>query len=120
MPRNKDLKRLVRARMKKTGEAYTAARARLLRSTSSTSSTSGTSSTTGARAPMPKPSEYAAIAGMSDAAIKAKTGCTWEKWVKSLDYHGAADMAHRDIAELVSKKYKVPGWWTQTVTVGYE
>ena len=30
MPRNKDLKRLVRARMKKTGEAYTAARAQIL------------------------------------------------------------------------------------------
>jgi hypothetical protein len=30
MPTQKDLKRLVRARMKKTGESYTAARARLL------------------------------------------------------------------------------------------
>jgi hypothetical protein len=31
MPRQKDLKRLVRARMEKTGEADTAARAQLLR-----------------------------------------------------------------------------------------
>ena len=31
MPRQKDLKRLVRARMEKTGEAYTAARAQVLR-----------------------------------------------------------------------------------------
>ena len=31
MPRNKDLKRLVRARMKKTGEAYTSARAQILK-----------------------------------------------------------------------------------------
>ena len=30
MPTQKDLKRLVRGRMKKTGESYTAARARLL------------------------------------------------------------------------------------------
>ncbi len=30
MPSQKDLKRLVRARMQKTGEAYTAARAQLL------------------------------------------------------------------------------------------
>jgi hypothetical protein len=57
---------------------------------------------------------------MSDAAIKKGTGCTWERWVKSLDYHGAAKMPHRDIARLVSTKYKVPSWWTQTVTVGYE
>jgi hypothetical protein len=57
---------------------------------------------------------------MSDAVIKQKTGCTWERWVKSLDYHGAEKMSHRDIAMLVSEKYKVPDWWTQTVTVGYE
>ena len=31
MPRQKDLKRLVRARMEKTGEAYTTARAQVLR-----------------------------------------------------------------------------------------
>jgi hypothetical protein len=68
----------------------------------------------------PSPKQYAALAGMSDAAIKAKTGCAWDKWVKSLDYHGAAAMSHREIAELVSGKYKVPAWWTQTVTVGYE
>ena len=37
MPVQKDFKRLVRARMKKTGEAYTAARLRLLRSQERTS-----------------------------------------------------------------------------------
>ena len=35
MPRNKDLKRLVRARMSKTGESYTAARAHVLAKASS-------------------------------------------------------------------------------------
>jgi len=29
-------------------------------------------------------------------------------------------MTHREIAELVQKKYGVGDWWTQTVTVGYE
>jgi hypothetical protein len=29
-------------------------------------------------------------------------------------------MSHRDIAALVNEKYKVDGWWSQTVTVGYE
>ncbi|MFS8086793.1 MAG: hypothetical protein ACMG6H_14260 [Acidobacteriota bacterium] len=57
---------------------------------------------------------------MSDTALKEKTGCTWERWVKALDRDGAEEMAHRDIAKLVSAKYKVPSWWTQTVTVGYE
>src|SRR6266542_4355686 len=49
-----------------------------------------------------------------------KTGCSWERWVNTLDALGAERMSHRDIAALVSEKYKVASWWTQTVTVGYE
>ena len=103
MPANKDLKRLVRARMKKTGEAYTTARSNILKKPKKKSS-----------------SDYAALAGMSDAVIKQKTGCTWERWVKSLDYHGAEKMSHGEIAAMVKKTYKVGDWWSQTVTVGYE
>jgi len=99
--------------MKKTGEAYTAARAHLL-----AKPRARTASKT-ARASAPK-IEYAALAGTSDATIKAKTGCTWERWVGALDYVGAKEMSHREIAALVNKKYKVDGWWAQTVTVGYE
>jgi len=109
MPRQKDLKRLVRARMHKTGEAYTAARAQVLAKPRAKPKSEST----------PKP-DYAALAGMSDAAIKENTGCTWERWVRSLDYQGAATMSHRDIAKIVSTKYKVDSWWTQSVAVGYE
>ena len=105
MTRNKDLKRLVRARMKKTGEAYTSARAQITRKSSSIPN---------------QKIDYAKLAGMSDAVIKERTGCTWERWVKALDHKGADKMSHREIALLVSEKYKVPSWWTQTVTVGYE
>jgi hypothetical protein len=52
--------------------------------------------------------------------IKAKTGCTWERWVRTLDQFGAREMPHREIATLVSTTFKVPDWWTQMVTVGYE
>ena len=46
MPRNKDLKRLVRARMQKTGEAYTAARAHIDKtSRTKTLSVSGSAAT---------------------------------------------------------------------------
>ena len=119
MPSNKDFKRLVRARMKKTGEAYTAARSQLLKKPKSKRA-----KTLRASAKPTKQSnfsvDYAAVAGMSDAVIKAKTGCTWERWVCSLDYHGADKMSHREIAALVKKTYKVADWWSQTVTVGYE
>ena len=102
MPRNKDLKRLVRTRMKKTGEAYTAARAQITKKAK------------------PVPQDYAGLAGYTDKVIREKTGCTWERWVTALDYHGAAEMSHGEIASLVHTKYKIPGWWSQAVTVGYE
>jgi hypothetical protein len=57
---------------------------------------------------------------MSDAAIKEKTGCAWDRWVYALDRLGADKMSHRDIAAIVRDKYKVGPWWSQTVTVGYE
>lgn len=107
MPVQKDFKRLVRARMRKTGEAYTAARAHLL-----------------SRKPRPTPApaanDYARLAGMSDATLKAKTGCDWARWVWTLDRLGARHMAHGEIARLVHQKYEVPGWWSQWVTTGYE
>jgi hypothetical protein len=101
MPTGKDLKRLVRARMKKTGESYTAARAQLLKKK------------------LERSTDFAAIAGMSDASVKTATGCTWERWVKTLDKAGAAQKSHREIAKLVAF-FGTPSWWTQMVTVGYE
>jgi hypothetical protein len=116
MPAQKDLKRLVRARMRKTGEAYTTARAQIIGK---------------AHKQIPrfaqddkparddKPS-YAAIAGMSDAKIKEHTGCDWEKWVYALDRKKAYELSHTELAKLIKEKYKTPDWWTQTVAVGYE
>ena len=104
MPANKDLKRLIRGRMQKTGERYTTARARLLASTR----------------PDPAPADYARLAGRSDAIMKEKTGCTWERWVKALDRASAYTWPHPEVARYVREKYHLPGWWAQTVTVGYE
>lgn len=114
MPRQKDLKRLVRTRMKKTGEAYTTARARILERKQSATKAAARA---GAQA---RPTDYAKLAGMSDEAVKAKTGCTWERWVYALDRRGADKMSHREITDIVHEKYKIDGWWAQTVTVGYE
>lgn len=103
MTTDKDFKRLVRSRMQKTGESYTAARSRIL-----------------TRPKTPAPPDYAKLSGISDATIKTKTGCTWERWVKALDHVGAHEWPHRDIARHVHEQYKVPGWWSQSVTTGYE
>jgi hypothetical protein len=108
MPQNKDLKRLVRARMKKTGEAYTAARAHITKKPSVKTASAV------------KSADYAAIAGMSDAVIKEKTGCNWALWVAALDYAHAAEMTHGERAALINTKWKVGGWYSQMVAVGYE
>jgi hypothetical protein len=109
MPTDKDFKRLVRGRMQKTGESYTAARAHLRNKKPSPV----------IRSSIP-PAEYAKLAGRSDAIMKEKTGCTWERWVKALDRERAYTWSHRDIATHVREKYKISGWWAQSVTVGYE
>jgi hypothetical protein len=116
MPTQKDFKRLVRARMQKTGEAYTTARAHLLKQRPATPAQ---------RQPTPNPApadsaQYARLAGMSNETNQARTGCAWDKWVFALDHYEAAELPHREIARLVHEKYKIPGWWAQTVTVGYE
>lgn len=100
MPKQKDFKRLVRARMKKTGEAYTAARLQLLEKHE-------------------PPPNYAELAGTSDSAISTKTGRTWAEWVGVLDAARALEKPHREIAAFVSS-LGTPDWWSQTVTVGYE
>jgi hypothetical protein len=108
MTTDKDFKRLVRARMQKTGESYTAARAHFVARTPSPAAT---------RSPAV---DYAALAGRSDAAVKTATGCGWERWVRALDHVQAYTWPHREIAAYLREKYEVPGWWSQSVTVGYE
>ncbi len=102
MPKNKDLKRLVRSRMAKTGESYTTALAHVLK--------------TGAA----EPTDYAELAGMSDGAAQKATGVNWKEWTERLDRLGAHEMAHPDIAKLVGERWDVSAWWSQSVTVGYE
>src|SRR5438105_4161797 len=97
MPRQKDLKRIVRLRMKKTGESYTTARLYLVKT---------------------KP-DYAAIAGMSDAAVKKQTGSDWAQWVAALNAVRATEKTHREITTHIHS-LGINSWWSQLVTVGYE
>src|SRR5687767_4133499 len=91
MPKQKDLKRLVRSRMQKTGEAYTAARRQVLQKSKGTR-------------------DYAALAGRSDAVLSEATGKTWEQWVRILERARADDMTHGEIAAHV-RSLGTPSWW---------
>ncbi len=100
MPKQKDLKRIIRVRMQKTGESYTAARLHIVRTKTPAK-------------------DYATAAGMSDAAVRKATGRDWAGWVRALDAASAAEKPHREIARYVSST-GTPDWWSQMVTVGYE
>src|SRR5947207_11677897 len=103
MTEHKSFKRLVRARMDKTGESYTAARAQLLRA----EEPSGTGGP---------------VLATSDEAIRQRTGRGWEEWFALLDEWGAADRSHREIARWVAEKQGVVplAWNAQAVAASYE
>jgi hypothetical protein len=62
----------------------------------------------------------AAKPGMSDEAVKARTGKRWAEWFAALDKAGARDLTHRAITEFLLKRFGVSDWWCQMVTVEYE
>jgi hypothetical protein len=101
MTEHKSFKRLVRARMAKTGESYTAARAKLLAGREA-----------GGEPPLPT----------SDEVIRERTGGGWEEWFDLLDEWGAATRPHREIARWVAGQLGITplAWNAQAITAGYE
>jgi hypothetical protein len=103
MTEHKSFKRLVRARMEKTGESYTAARANLLRAAETK------------RADVP-------VLKTSDEAIRRRTGRGWEEWFEILDEWGAAERSHREIARWIAEEQGIHplAWNAQAVAASYE
>ena len=103
MTRQRSFKHLVRTRMAKTGESYTAARASLL------------------TAQVPATAQQPALA-TSDAKIRERTGRGWEEWFDLLDDWGAADRSHRETARWVAEQLGVVplAWNAQAVVGSYE
>lgn len=127
MTEDRDFKRLVRARMEKTGESYTAARARLiaksggaLRVDDTESGTDPAPASEASSAPPLLPPEHETLAGMAEGNLVEATGHGWAHWVRLLDDHGARTLPHAAIARHLQEAEGVGGWWAQTITVGYE
>jgi Domain of unknown function (DUF4287) len=99
MTRQRSFKRIVRARMEKTGESYTAARSSLL----------------AAEGPRVGPTMT-----VSDEVIRRRTGRGWEEWFDLLDEWGAVERPHREIARWLAAEHGIDGWSAQSVTVSYE
>jgi hypothetical protein len=106
MTEHKSFKRLVRARMVKTGESYTAARAQLL----------------AAEAPSGIDDLDALALATSDENIRRRTGRGWEEWFELLDRWGAEQRTHREIARRVAEQQGIVplAWNAQAVAASYE
>ena len=102
MTTDKARKRAVRSRMQKTGERYSAARRHVVRDDV---------------APLPP---RVTEPGVSEASIRKGTGKGWDEWFRVLDAWGGTEHTHTEIARYVSSELGLDGWWSQSVTVGYE
>ena len=64
--------------------------------------------------------EPATAAGISDTAVRAKTGKGWEEWFAILDEWDAKEKGHTASAKHLRDELGVSPWWAQAVTVRYE
>jgi hypothetical protein len=85
--------------MAKTGERYSAARRHVV-----------------------KPREDLRVEDLPqpDAKVRQNTGKGWREWFRILDAWGAKERKHPEIVSRLLDEYGVPGWWAQSITVGYE
>ena len=103
MTKQKTFKRRVRERMAKTGESYTAARRMLIAN--------------GDR-PAEAPAEF--VPPVADARVAEATGRGWDAWFAVLDEWGAVRRTHTEIARWLREEQGVDGWYSQSITLGFE
>jgi hypothetical protein len=103
MTKQRTFKRRVRERMAKTGESYTAARRMLI--------------SQGDRPDTPIPECEPPVA---EDRVAAATGRGWREWFDTLDGWGASSRSHTEIARWLREEQGVDGWYSQSITVGYE
>ncbi|WP_017586405.1 SRPBCC family protein [Nocardiopsis ganjiahuensis] len=115
MTSQKSFKQSVRARMDKTGESYTAARAQLISDPAPTPAAS-------AGEPAPPAGTGAATIRerVSGDKVAEATGRDYGSWFALLDAWEATTRSHTEIAAHLTGEHDVDGWWAQTVTVAYE
>jgi hypothetical protein len=112
MTQQKKLKRAIRARSRKTGESYTAARRHAVQA--------GRKPVPASR---PEPSARGrtkARSQRSEAGLIKKTGHGYDHWFAVLDAFDAAAKGHTASAAHLYRDHGVPSWHCQMVTVTYE
>jgi uncharacterized protein YndB with AHSA1/START domain len=103
MTKQRTFKRRVRERMTKTGESYTAARRMLI-----------------AQGDRPDSAAPEFEPPVAEERIVEATGRGWQAWFELLDGWRAASRTHTEIARWLREEHAVDGWYSQSITVGYE
>lgn len=130
MTLQKKLKKAVRARSQKTGESYTSARRNLLLARDKKAGVTKPSAAPEPVTTEPEPSPVAAAPAppstasprgqVSDEAARKKTGYGLDHWFAVLDAFGAATKGHTAAAAHLYNDHRIPGWYSQGITVAYE
>jgi hypothetical protein len=106
------LKQIIRARAAKTGERYATARMHVLAAREKRA--------TPPPPPRPASPSRPMTAGLSDKAVREKTGQGFDHWFAMLDAFDAAHQGHTAAARHLRVEHGVPGWHAQGITVAYE
>ena len=116
MTRARALKKIIRARIAKTGERYTTARRHILKEFPVSSRR------TVAEAPARATTTLITTTkgGLSDAKAREKTGHGLDHWFAVLDEFGAVAKGHTATARYLKEIHKIDGWYAQGITVAYE
>lgn len=114
MTLKKKLKSAVRARSRKTGESYTAARRQLLALRQKAAPAAP------AAPPPPPPKPSLTKGAVTDDACRKKTGFGLDHWFAVLDAFGAPAKGHTAAAAHLDREHGVSSWYSQGITVSYE
>lgn len=127
MTQQKKLKKAIRARSRKTGESYTAARRHIVGAgrtpAASSARAAGPPLAATASAAAARPSAARGAGSRSrtgEAGLIKKTGHGYDHWFAVLDAFDAAAKGHTASAAHLYRDHGVPSWHCQMVAVAYE
>ncbi len=93
--------------MEKTGERYAAARQALIEQADGPNNG-------------PRVRTWISRPETSDDAVAAATGRGWDQWIDMIERWDGDGDDHAAVARYLEAEHGLDGWWSQTVTVGFE
>ena len=114
MTHAKKFKKKIRARARRTGERYTAARRQVLAARVKRRASASTAE------PQTAPRQNLTRGAVSEAKVLERTGQPLGHWFAVLDAFDAKAKGHTAAARHLGEAHGVDGWYSQGITVAYE